>query len=529
MLRFLRQKAYEKSKADSPSRRNIFVSLWSEKIRVVCYGLTRPSGFKKFKFFMTPFTKRNFLRLIVAGLSIGLLYSLSRFVPLLGGRLQHLELIVISIMIMMSLVVMFFWSLFGVIGGLASFLITMLFLYSHLTDLDPYYYSVLIMAFFISSFIGYYISKKIGTSEQEYTVSKEKVVEDSNLLREHVKNRSREVSTMGSKIESLLKLKNIADSLSVSLSADEIIKIVTEETFRLFGSDNRVLFFTVQEGERILKLAQELKEKSRLEFKVKGKGRIFNRWVRENMKSLLVKDVKKDFRFSVSDDDIKDDAVSLMIKPLIIEGRVLGMLRVDSPRADAFSQHELRLIDIIGELAAVALENTRLYRQTEELAIKDGLTGLYVHRYFFERIEEEIKRAEMGKNTFALFMVDIDNFKKFNDEYGHISGDMVLKRIARKLKTISSAGDIVARYGGEEFVFLALDCDKKNAARFAEEIREGISTSPVILRRMKCFVTVSVGVALFPEDGQSKEELVRSADERLYKAKAEGKNRVCSG
>jgi len=480
---------------------------------------------------MTPFTKRNFLRIVAGCLSIGLLYSLHKAVPFLSSRVQHLELIVISIMIMMSLLVMFFWSLFGVIGGLASFLVTMIFLYNPLTDMDPYYYSVLILAFFVSSYIGYYISKKIGISEQKYTVSKEKIEEDVNLLHEHVKNRSSEVVTMGNKIESLLKLKSIADSLSVSLSAEGVTKIVTEETFRLFAGDNRVLFFTVREGERRLKLAREIKEPHRSEFKVKGKGRIFNKWVRENMRSLLVKDIKKDFRFSLGSDEVKDDAVSLMIKPLIIEGRILGLLRVDSPRADAFTQHEFRIIDIIGELAAVALENTRLYCQTEELAIKDSLTGLYVHRYFAERVEGEIKRAELGKNknTFALFMLDIDNFKEFNDEYGHISGDMVLKKIARKLKSISSAGDIVARYGGEEFIFMALDCDKKNAVRFAEEIRVGIGSSPIVLRRKKCFVTVSVGIALFPRDGRTKEDLVARADEMLYKAKTGGKNRVCSG
>ncbi|MFH1309316.1 MAG: sensor domain-containing diguanylate cyclase [Candidatus Omnitrophota bacterium] len=427
---------------------------------------------------------------------------------------------------MMSLVVMFFWSLFGVFGGLASFLAAMIFLYDSITDLDPYYYSVFILAFFLSSLIGYYVSKKIGIAEQEYTVSNEKIQEDINLLREHFKNRNAEVLAMNEKIESLLKLKSIADSLSLSLSREEVIKIVTEETFRVFDKDNRVLFFEINHVAKNFSLTSSAKGKKRKNF-ICGKGDMFNKWVHENMKSLVVKDIRKDFRFSVNMENMGDDAVSLVIKPLIIESRVLGFLRVDSPREAAFSQHELRIIDIIGELAAVAVENARLYCQTEELAIKDSLTGLYVYRYFMERVDEEIKRASFSGNSFALFMMDIDDFKKFNDNYGHISGDTVLKKIGRKLKAISSAGDIVARYGGEEFAFLALNSKKKEVQKLAEEIRKEISNNPVILRREKCFVTLSVGVALFPEDGKTKEDIVRKADERLYKAKAKGKNRVC--
>jgi diguanylate cyclase (GGDEF)-like protein len=258
------------------------------------------------------------------------------------------------------------------------------------------------------------------------------------------------------------------------------------------------------------------------------KGGIFDRWAVKNMKSLLVKDVRKDFRFSVGGEEMKDDSTSLIIKPLIMESSVLGILRVDSPREAAFTQYELRILDIIGELAAVALQNARLYRQTEELAIKDGLTGLYVHRYFMERLEEEVKRALHSDSSFTLLMLDIDDFKDFNDKHGHIAGDAVLKNIGQILKSKASAGDIVARYGGEEFAFLVLNCAKKKAVKLADDIRKKIQTSPVILRRQKCSVTVSVGVAIFPEDAKLREDIIWEADKCLYKAKAEGKNAVCS-
>ena len=131
---------------------------------------------------MTPFTKRNLLTAASAFLFAGLLYAQSAFGPALKGRIQHLEIISISLMIMVSLTVMFFWFTAGVIGGLLSFLVAMLFLYGPITDLNPYYYSVLIMAFFLSSLTGYYHHRRINTSAQEYTVTSEKIEEDTNLI-----------------------------------------------------------------------------------------------------------------------------------------------------------------------------------------------------------------------------------------------------------------------------------------------------------------------------------------------------------
>jgi diguanylate cyclase (GGDEF)-like protein len=479
---------------------------------------------------MTPFTKRDLLIPISAILFAGLLYLMIKAVPAMRGYIQHLEFIVIGIMIMMSLVIMFFWVSLGVLGGLSSFLIAMIFLYKPLTGLNPYYYGVLILAFFINSFTGYYISRKINLSSQDYTVTMEKVQEDINLINNHMNSRQAEVSAMAQKVDSLLRLKNIADNLSSSLSEDEIIKLTVRKTFDMFGGENgekRVLLYTVDEAHNELNLSQALKGNNRATASMK-KGGIFDRWVMKNVKSLLVRDVRKDFRFSIDGEEAQEDFISLISKPLIIEGNVMGLLRVDSPEQSAFGQHELRLLDIIGELGAVAMENARLYRQTEELAIKDSLTGLYVRRYFMERMEEELKRTLLGDRSFALLMLDIDNFKEFNDEHGHIPGDAVLKNIGRILKDKASPGDIVGRYGGEEFVFLSLDSNRKEAVQLANDIRKEIENKPIVLRRQKQYVTVSIGVAMFPKDAKLRDEVIWEADKRLYAAKAKGKNTVCS-
>lgn len=476
---------------------------------------------------MTPFFKKNLVAAFSVVLFAALIRSLHVVGPLLSRRVQHVEFILLGGVVLVSAIIMLFWAISGVFGGLVSFLAAMIFLFRPLTALNPYDYAVLLIVFFVSMAAGYYFHRKLSVSRQNYTVMLEKITEDNNLISDHMKNREAEVSAMGQKIDGLLKIKNIADKLSVIMDEDKIIKAVSKETFTIMGPDKRITIFLFDEAANELNLSITLKGGGRRPFSGK-KGGIFESWVIKNAKSLLVKDIRKDFRFSMDDEAGRDDTVSLLIKPLIIENNFLGAIRVDSPVEDAFSAHELRILDIIGDLSSVAIENTRLYRQTEDLAVKDSLTGLYVHRYFMERLDDEVKRSLRNGNPLALFMLDIDDFKKFNDEHGHIAGDAILKNIGSVLRGKAAAGDTVARYGGEEFAFLLLKNDKKAALSMAEDIRKKIEDSHVVLRRKKCAVTVSIGVAMFPDDARLKDDLVLAADRALYKAKSKGKNRVCS-
>ncbi|MDD4013276.1 MAG: sensor domain-containing diguanylate cyclase [Candidatus Omnitrophica bacterium] len=476
---------------------------------------------------MTPFAKRNLIAFFSFVLFAGLLYGITVGVPLFKSHIQHLEFFSISLLIITSLSITFFWATLGVPGGMASFLVALVFLHRSLKALDPYYYTVLILAFFLNSFAGYRVFRKVTSLKQDHTVSSEKIEEDTNLIRNHAVNRQAEINAMEEKINSLLNLKGIADSLSIALSEEEVLKIAAEKTYGLFKGNTRVLLYAVDEMKSELTLSCTIKSEDR-KPPVMKKGGIFERWAVKNMKSLLVKDVKEDFRFSLEGEEMSDDCKALIMKPLITESRVFGILRVDDVREGVFAQHELRLLDIVGELTAVALQNAKLYKRTEELAIRDSLTGLYVHRYFMERMDAEVKRAMRSGSSLALIMLDIDDFKRFNDDHGHMAGDVVLRIMGQKLISRVSAGDVVGRYGGEEFSFLALNSSREDAIKLAEAIREDIMSSAVTLRREKHSVTVSIGIAMFPEDAKLREELIWEADKRLYKAKSEGKNRVCA-
>jgi len=181
---------------------------------------------------------------------------------------------------------------------------------------------------------------------------------------------------------------------------------------------------------------------------------------------------------------------------------------------------EAKIHERTHELAAA---NARL----AQLAVTDGLTGLYNHRHFHERIALEVERSQRSGLPLSLLMIDVDHFKQFNDTFGHPAGDEVLRQLARVLADTRRANDVVARYGGEEFAVILVDTAKFTAAKVAERVRErvfGHDFAEAAPRAGR--IGVSIGVATFPDDGGDAEALVRAADAALYAAKRAGRNRV---
>lgn len=160
-----------------------------------------------------------------------------------------------------------------------------------------------------------------------------------------------------------------------------------------------------------------------------------------------------------------------------------------------------------------------LRMEAESLAVTDGLTRLFNRRYLIDQLAIEVKRTQRHSRTFTLLFLDIDGFKHYNDTHGHQVGDEVLRQIATVTRATARDTDVVARYGGEEFVVIAAGTDKEQGALLADRIRDKV--------QRRCPVTVSIGVAEFPKDGDSVEQLIEAADQAMYQAKGSGKNRVC--
>lgn len=240
--------------------------------------------------------------------------------------------------------------------------------------------------------------------------------------------------------------------------------------------------------------------------------------------SIIVNDGHKDPLFKSFDDtsDYERSIQNLISVPLKIKDRVTGVINgVNKLNNEPFTEEDQRLLEALAQQAAMAVEHARLY----ELAITDGLTKLFIHRYFQARLEEEMVRAKRYHTACSLILFDIDHFKKFNDTYGHQQGDVVLIEVAKLVKlTIRETVDIPARYGGEEFTIILPETDAKGALFVAERLRKTIEAFEFPGQEQALKVTVSLGVATFPDHASVKSVLIKKADMALYECKKRGRN-----
>ncbi|HKI00313.1 MAG TPA: sensor domain-containing diguanylate cyclase [Candidatus Sulfotelmatobacter sp.] len=219
------------------------------------------------------------------------------------------------------------------------------------------------------------------------------------------------------------------------------------------------------------------------------------------------------------------EAASRMSIPLISFGQTLGVLTLFSSDPNAFRESELQPLESVADICANSIQNAHYVERVKQLAYLDGLTGIFNRRFFEMRIMEEIDRSRRYGTCIAVVMADIDQFKKLNDEFGHLLGDEVLRQVSSVFHQNVRKIDVVCRYGGEEFALLLSQANAQQAVAVAEKLRRLIEgwQFPGVPRP----VTISAGVAAFPEHGASRDEVVRAADNALYAAKQMGRNRVC--
>lgn len=220
--------------------------------------------------------------------------------------------------------------------------------------------------------------------------------------------------------------------------------------------------------------------------------------------------------------EVKDPPGYLMVD-LKGQQRQLGTLALKGVRGE-----EKEKVQILANQFALALRRIRLYQELEKLAITDGLTDLYTRRYVLDRLEEERRRALSRKASVAFLMLDVDHFKHANDQYGHLVGDQILREIAEIMRDHIREIDIAGRYGGEEFCIILPDTDRSGAFYAAERIRSAIEKTTIKAYDVTVNVTISIGLAIYPQDGKKTAELIDKADGALYRAKNLGRNRVCT-
>ena len=345
------------------------------------------------------------------------------------------------------------------------------------------------------------------------------------------------------KLARYTQLQSIAEELSNLTDLTAIATVAVERAFALIGKSDLCLLFLVDPERQALALVASKRREAMPSVRAKH-GDQFDRHVLRTHHPLLVNDTRRDFRFTVAVSREREVG-SVIACPLMAGQSPAGVLRLDSASPGAYTQDDLRFLDILLDLVGTAITNARLFARTQQLAVTDSLTGLALRRPFLEQLARELTRSGRSREPVSVLLLDVDHFKAYNDTFGHTAGDLILRRVADVLRAAVPPGGTVGRYGGEEFVVLLPKLARPQASEVAERVRRSVEQelqgSPREAERRAAHagrtlpevepgegVTVSVGVAAFPDDAQGDLELIRTADQRLYQAKHAGRNVVIS-
>ncbi len=248
-------------------------------------------------------------------------------------------------------------------------------------------------------------------------------------------------------------------------------------------------------------------------------------WVARHNEAQLVDDMEADPRVTQVPGTSEHERQASLVLPLTVRGTVTGVLTIDRMGGRTFMESELEVTKLFANMAAIAIQNALAYEEVERQAISDGLTGIHNHRHFHETLEAEVRRAERYEETFCLFMMDLDHFKAVNDTVGHQKGDEVLRAVSDVLRRCSRESDYLARYGGEEFTMILPRTGLQEAVTLAQRVRAGVAEIDAGHPGLQ--VTVSIGVAAFPDSALDSDGVLAAADTALLRAKALGRDRVC--
>jgi len=338
-------------------------------------------------------------------------------------------------------------------------------------------------------------------------------------LREEVDQKARELGFY----------KDVGKALTSSLDLRTILNIVMEKTRELIRAEAwSILLVDEETQELVFQVAKGRKGKQVEKLRLKmGQG--IAGWVAQHGKPAIVPDTSKDERFYRGVDQMtRFHTRSILAVPMVSKDRVIGVLEVINKQGGApFTQQDLELLLKLVDQAAIAVEHAALYQRVAEQAVTDDLTQLFNLRYLNRTIDMEIERCQRYGSSVSLIFMDLDFFKDINDQYGHLMGSKVLVEVAQLLLKNLRSIDVVARYGGDEFVVVLPQTGVQAARTIAERLRRVLATSTFLRSEgLAVKLTASFGIAAYPDHARNREELLRLADEAMYRVKHETRNRV---
>jgi diguanylate cyclase (GGDEF)-like protein len=334
-------------------------------------------------------------------------------------------------------------------------------------------------------------------------------------------------------------LQDIGIRLVSLMKLEELLALIVQETQHTLHYDSCAIFLVESENLVLKAITNEFPQEA-IGLKINiGKG-ITGLCAREK-KIINVADITKNCEYIPSG---MAGIRSEIAAPIVLNKELLGILTIESKRLNAFDEDDERFLSILCSQIAVAIRNARSYTEIEKMSITDPMTGLYNYRYFYERLMSEIARSARYHHPLAMIILDLDDFKSINDNFGHQQGDEVLKRVAHALQsgirrpdetTImkNMEIDIAARYGGDEFVLILPETNIEGARTTAERLKKILAEKLSLLiplvtnSEQSQVITGSFGVSALKE-GENLEILLKRCDQAMYEAKRQGKNRVCA-
>jgi diguanylate cyclase (GGDEF)-like protein len=335
-------------------------------------------------------------------------------------------------------------------------------------------------------------------------------------------------TTAGSSLLDLSTVMQVSQVISSEIMLDRLLQKIMHMSIANAGAQRGYLILE-SEGELTIEASEDVDNnevqvmQSMALQECTGLCRAIVNYVYHSGKDVILGNAMQEGPFTSDPYIMRTGCKSIICSPILNKGRLSGILYMENNlTTNTFTPDRLEMLRILSSQVSISIENARLFG----LATTDGLTKLYVHRYFHLLLDKEMQRSRRHNKQFSLIMMDIDDFKFFNDTYGHQLGDKVLRIVARTIQKISRVDDVVARYGGEEFVMILPETDAPQAMIAAEKIRAMVESLEIIHGEERLHVKISLGVSAFPIHAAVKEELIRLADAALYTSKRSGKNRV---